>query len=215
MTVDFTKIEYQPLWERFASEYKLNSEQIEKFKLYANLLVFWNEKFNLTAITSLEGIIQNHFIDSLSLSKFIDFSNINVMADVGSGAGFPGIPLKILYPKLGVILMEVTYKKRTFLGEVIKTLGLEDINICELDFRTFLRTTEGHIDLFVSRASLDIKELIRVFKPSSPYKNSKLIYFASKDWQAPEEIAMYIKEMKSYKIGHKKRNFVILENINK
>lgn len=210
MALDFNGIEYQPLWEKFASEYKLSPEQLEKFKLYANLLIFWNDKFNLTAITTLQGIIDNHFKDSLAVADIEDLSSIKIIADIGSGAGFPGIPLKILYPNLGVILMEVTHKKRTFLAEVVKALELKDVNICDLDFRTFIRITEAEVDLFLSRASLDVTELIRLFRPSSPYKNSKLIYFASKDWEVPEDCAKYIKEIKPYKIGYKKRNFVIL-----
>ena len=105
----------------------LSPEQFAQFDLYASLLTEWNEKFNLTAITDKEGIYLKHFYDSLLLKR--DFKENETICDVGSGAGFPGIPLKIAYPQLTVFLMEPTGKRCTFLNEVIKQLKLERIEV--------------------------------------------------------------------------------------
>lgn len=105
----------------------LNTEQLAQFDLYASLLVDWNEKFNLTAITDREDIFIKHFYDSLLLQA--PFTEADTLCDVGSGAGFPGIPLKIVYPQLKVSLMEPTGKRCTFLNEVINQLKLTDIEV--------------------------------------------------------------------------------------
>ncbi|MBE6115513.1 MAG: 16S rRNA (guanine(527)-N(7))-methyltransferase RsmG [Erysipelotrichaceae bacterium] len=105
----------------------LTTEQLAQFDLYASLLVEWNEKFNLTAITDREGIFVKHFYDSLLLQA--PFKDTDTLCDVGSGAGFPGIPLKIAYPQLKVSLMEPTGKRCVFLNEVISQLKLTDIEV--------------------------------------------------------------------------------------
>ncbi|MBR2545388.1 MAG: 16S rRNA (guanine(527)-N(7))-methyltransferase RsmG [Erysipelotrichaceae bacterium] len=105
----------------------LTTEQLAQFDLYASLLVEWNEKFNLTAITDREGIFVKHFYDSLLLQA--SFKDTDTLCDVGSGAGFPGIPLKIAYPQLKVSLMEPTGKRCVFLNEVISQLKLTDIEV--------------------------------------------------------------------------------------
>ena len=167
----------------FCTTYHLTEQQIEQFRLYTDFLLKNNEDFNLTAIKNPLDIIKRHFEDSLMLSKALDCSAIKGLADIGSGGGFPGIPLKILYPTLNLVLIEVSHKKAKFLQEIIELLGLSSSEVCSLDWRTFLRKTTLDIDTFIARASLEVSELIRVFKPSSPYKNSKLIYWASCYWK--------------------------------
>ena len=105
----------------------LTTEQLAQFDLYASLLVEWNEKFNLTAITDRDDIFVKHFYDSLLLQA--PFTDSDTLCDIGSGAGFPGIPLKIVYPQLKVFLMEPTGKRCLFLNEVISQLKLTDIEV--------------------------------------------------------------------------------------
>lgn len=105
----------------------LTPVQEAQFDQYARLLIEWNQRFNLTAITGEEGIYVKHFLDSLLLKR--DFRDGDTLCDIGTGAGFPGIPLKIVYPQLHVYLMEPTGKKCTFLAEVIRQLDLKDIDI--------------------------------------------------------------------------------------
>lgn len=101
---------------------------LNKFEKYQSLLKEWNEKFNLTAILDDQGILEKHFIDSIYPVKFIDFANKS-LCDIGSGAGFPGIPLAILNPSLKVTLVESNGKKITFLNEVVKSLSLDNVKV--------------------------------------------------------------------------------------
>jgi len=104
---------------------KINNEQIKKFYKYMELLIGWNKKVNLTAITDPEEIIVKHFIDSLTIQEHIS-SEDNVI-DIGTGAGFPGIPLKILKPASQITLLDSLNKRIKFLEEVINKLELKDI----------------------------------------------------------------------------------------
>jgi len=106
----------------------ISGEQVLKIQQYMNVLLAWNEKLNLTAIRDPRDILHRHFCESM-------FAGVGVpvekgrLADVGSGAGFPGLPLKILRPELHVFLIESNVKKATFLAEVIRELGLEDTRV--------------------------------------------------------------------------------------
>lgn len=194
-----------------AKEYNLTKTQTDMLGQYLKLLIEWNNKFNLTAITDPKGIIQYHFNDSLALSKCIDFTTIQSTADIGTGAGFPGIPLKILYPHLHTTLIEVNNKKRSFLEHIVKQFGLDNVTVYPHDWRTFLRSTQYPIDYFFARASLQPEELVRIFKPTSAYKNATLVYWASQQW-VPEKIeAPFIKKEISYTIDNKHRKFVFFK----
>ena len=104
---------------------EFNDNQLNQFYNYMNLLLEWNEKINLTAITEPEDIILKHFIDSLTISKYIKTNG--KLADVGTGAGFPGIPLKIYRPDIEVVLVDSLNKRINFLNEVISCLELKNI----------------------------------------------------------------------------------------
>lgn len=105
---------------------KIGIEKINKFESYMNLLLEWNKKINLTAITEKEGIVTKHFADSLTCLKYINKGD--KIIDIGTGAGFPGIPIKIINEKLNkVILLDSLNKRINFLNEVIKELNLEEI----------------------------------------------------------------------------------------
>lgn len=102
-----------------------DDKQLNQFYKYMNLLLEWNEKINLTAITEPEEVILKHFIDSLTISKYINVDS--TLADVGTGAGFPGIPLKIYRPDLKITLVDSLNKRINFLNEVIAELDLKGI----------------------------------------------------------------------------------------
>lgn len=110
--------------------YKLSDKQENQFEKYMKLLVEWNEKVNLTAITEHDDIILKHFVDSLTIEKYIN--NGSSVIDVGTGAGFPGIPLKIYNESLDVTLLDSLNKRINFLNEVIKELDLEKIKTIHL-----------------------------------------------------------------------------------
>jgi len=223
------------LWTNLAHKYSLSSTQIEQFKRYLELLVEWNDKFNLTAITDPEGIIEYHFDDSLALAQHLNFTTITTTADIGTGAGFPGLPLKILFPHLRMILIEVNHKKRIFLEHVANELGLTDIILYPLDWRTFLRTipqasdnillrgphlqcneewglNDHAIDFFFARASLQPEELVRVFKPSCAYKDAMLVYWASTQWTPGKIEAPFVEKEIVYKLETVQRKFVFFRD---
>jgi 16S rRNA (guanine527-N7)-methyltransferase len=187
--------------QNLINKYALTDELIVKFERYVELLIEWNKKFNLTAITDPDAIITHHFDDSLAIAQHIDFNKAHCTADIGTGAGFPGIPLKILFPHLTTVLIEVNNKKRTFLAHIIKELALENVIIYPLDWRTFLRATNYPIDYFFARASLQPEELIRIFKPTSPYKEATLIYWASQHWVSNKAEAPFIKKEITYTLN--------------
>jgi len=195
-------------WDTLQNNYYLSEKQLKLFQTYLKLLLEWNNKFNLTAITNPIDIIHYHFEDSLALSRFIDISKLTMIADVGSGAGFPGLPLKILFPHLNVVLIEVNNKKRSFLSHVCGLLELQSITLYEYDWRTFLRMTQYPIDLFCSRASLQPDELIRIFKPSCPYQESIVVYWASEQWVPKKQESPFIEKEISYTLDGRGRKFI-------
>lgn len=105
----------------------ISEQQAEQFFRYYELLVEWNEKMNLTAITAFEDVVVKHFLDSVYGGQVYDFNAKDTVLDLGTGAGFPGIPLKILYPETTFVLMDSLQKRINFLNEVITQLGLEKI----------------------------------------------------------------------------------------
>lgn len=105
----------------------LSTQQIEQFITYKKLLLEWNEKMNLTAITDDQEIITKHFLDCLSLAKSINMDAAYQLIDIGTGAGFPGMVVKIAFPHIGVTLVDALKKRLTFLDEVIRQLELKNI----------------------------------------------------------------------------------------
>lgn len=117
---------YQLLQEKGIA---LSPEQLGQFERYYELLIEWNQKMNLTGITDKNQVYEKHFYDSLTPSFYFGFSSIHSMIDVGSGAGFPGIPLKIAFPSIHLTILDSLKKRLNFLQEVINELRLEHISL--------------------------------------------------------------------------------------
>lgn len=107
---------------------ELSETQIAQFKKYFELLVEWNEKMNLTAITDFEGVYLKHFYDSISASFYFDFTKVTTVCDVGAGAGFPSLPIKICFPHLHITIVDSLNKRITFLNHLSEELGLENVS---------------------------------------------------------------------------------------
>ncbi len=153
----------------------LSARQLEQFEQYFQLLVEWNQKMNLTAIEDLEGVQTKHFLDCLvgtpliaeELGEPLPPQRPLRAIDVGSGAGFPGVPLKIVWPSLKLTLLDGTGKKVSFLKEVVKTLGLNDVEVLQgraeevgqqPDFR-------HQFDLVMARAVARLNTLVEYLIP--------------------------------------------------
>ncbi len=202
----------QQVWNDFQDHEELSLNQLEQFKRYYHALIEWNEKFNLTAITDLKDVIEYHFKDSLQLGHSYDMAKVKKIIDIGSGAGFPAIPLKIKYPHLALTLLEVNQKKITFLEHVAAELALTDVTYDISDWRTFLRTYKEPVDLFVSRAALSPEELVRIFNNrQSIYYTSTMIYWASEKWSAQGKEDQYIDHIVSYRVGDRNRKLVFFK----
>lgn len=116
--------------ELMKSGITLSDRQKEQFDLYFQLLVEWNKKLNLTAITERDAVYLKHFFDSITLSNIVDLNDKKVsLCDVGSGAGFPSIPLKIVFPNLSISIVDSLNKRLNFLATVVKELKLEDVHL--------------------------------------------------------------------------------------
>ena len=144
---------------------KLEEKQIEQFYNYMNILICWNEKMNLTAITEEKEIIIKHFVDSITIYKYI--KDDKSLIDVGTGAGFPGIPIKILKPDMKIVLLDSLNKRVRFLEEVINKLELKNIIAIHgraEDFGKDINYREK-FDVATSRAVANLPTLLEYLAP--------------------------------------------------
>lgn len=142
---------------------ELKDNQIEKFYNYMNLLLEWNEKINLTAITEPKEVILKHFVDSATIIKYIE--NDMQIVDVGTGAGFPGIPLNIINNKANYLLVDSLNKRVNFLNEVINNLELKNINTVHSRIEDFGKSNKECFDIATSRAVASLNVLLEYLLP--------------------------------------------------
>ena len=154
--------------EQFINDLKewnieISDEQLNLFERFTALLLEWNEKINLTAITDLSDIYKKHYLDSLSLIKCIDDLGDKeyTLLDLGTGAGFPGIPLKIMYPNLHITLVDSLRKRVDYLNLVIDELGLENITAIHARAEVLAHDEKyrEQYDIVVSRAVANLSVL--------------------------------------------------------
>ena len=142
-----------------------DAKMLEKLDKYYNLLVSWNEKFNLTAITDKNQVYLKHFYDSLTVIKIIDLNNIDSLCDIGTGAGFPGIVLKIFFPHIKLTLVDSLNKRIIFLNEVIKELDLKNVEAIHVRAEEYAKEVRERFDVVIARAVSSFNVLLEFSIP--------------------------------------------------
>lgn len=161
----------------------LSAKQEEQFETYARMLVEWNQKMNLTAITDIDEIYEKHFLDSI-LPSF-DVKLEGTFCDVGAGAGFPSIPLKIVYPQLQVTIVETLGKRITFLDALCHELGLEDVQCVHARAEDYAKDHRESFDIVSARAVANLPMLAELCIPLVKVNG---IFLALKGANAVEEL---------------------------
>lgn len=147
--------------EEFVEECKkininITNKQLIKLEKFYHLMIEWNKKINLTRITEEKEVYLKHFYDSLTLNKVIDLKNIKTLCDIGTGAGFPGIVLKIIFPNIKITLIDSLQKRVNYLNEIIKELELENIEAIHTRGEDY----QGKFEVVTSRAVANIEKLV-------------------------------------------------------
>ena len=147
----------------------LDRVQLDQFRLYYGELIQWNNHVNLTAVTDYEQVQTRHFLDSLTVDAVLPdtLRRSGRLLDVGSGAGLPGLPLRIAHPGLNVTLLDATAKKTAFLKHITRVLGLKDVEICtgRAESLAHDQTLRGMYDVVVSRAVARLSVLSELILP--------------------------------------------------
>lgn len=144
---------------------EISEEQLNQLNKYYELLVSWNEKMNLTGIIEKDAVFLKHFYDSLTIVKVTNLNNVNSLCDVGTGAGFPGLVLKIIFPSLKVTLIDSLNKRINFLNKVIETLNLKDIETIHARAEEYGINNREKYDLVTARAVASLNILMEYTIP--------------------------------------------------
>ncbi len=162
----------------------LTDEKLNQLALFYQLLLSWNEKMNLTRITNQEEVYLKHFYDSLTLYKEIRLETVDTLCDVGSGAGFPGIVLKIAFPNLDITLIDSLQKRVNYLNEIIKELKLSNIRAIHTRCEDYARVNREKYEVVTARAVANLKVLSELCLPLVKENG----YFIAMKGKATEEL---------------------------
>ena len=177
----------------------LNELQLQQFQDFYELLIEKNKVMNLTSITEEDEVIDKHFIDSLTCNRVIDMNQVKSVIDIGTGAGFPGIPLKIVYPDIDFVLLDSLNKRVRFLNEAIELLHLKKIQAVHGRAEDLARKPEfrGKFDLCVSRAVANLNTLSEYCIPFVRVNGFFISYKAQKGLEEIHESDHCMKELGS------------------
>lgn len=201
----------------------LTDNQLEQFRIYYDMLVEKNKVMNLTGITEWNEVLEKHFLDSISLIRAINLNQELTVMDMGTGAGFPGIPLKIAFPNLKVTLADSLNKRVKFLQEVIDAIELDGIEAIHGRAEDLARDKNyrQQYDLSVSRAVANLSTLSEYCLPFVKI-GGQFISYKSGDCEAEVEsskkavfvLGGKIKDVVKFELGESGRSFIIIDKVN-
>lgn len=203
--------------------YELTETQIEQLDLYANFLLEYNSHTNLTAIKELDQVYLKHFFDSITIIKAYDFNNVDNLIDIGTGAGFPGMIIKILYPQIEVTLLDSNNKKINFLKELSNKLELDKINFCHERAEEYCNKHRENFDVVTARAVSNMTLLTEICMPFVkengyfiPLKGSNTEEIAESEF-AIKTLGGKIEEVINFKLPYEEsgRNIVKIKKVSK
>lgn len=198
----------------------LSDSQIQQFLNYYELLIETNKVMNLTAITEFEQVVEKHFVDSLSIVRVLSTEKPLRILDLGTGAGFPGIPIKIAYPELSVTLVDSLQKRVTFLEYVIRELGLRKISAIHARAEELARDHgyREQYDVCVSRAVANLSTLseyclpfVRIGGVFVAYKSGKVEEECKQAERAMDILGGKLGKMDHFQIGENDRTLLVIE----
>lgn len=202
----------------------LNDRQLEQFMKYYELLVETNKVMNLTTITDFDEVIKKHFLDSLSISKVYDLKHEIKVLDLGTGAGFPGIPLKIAFPEIDMLLVDSLNKRIKFLDHVILELGLKKIEALHARAEEIAKNKQyrEQFNLCVSRAVANLSSLSEYCIPFVKeggmfisYKSGEIDEEADQAKKAVSLLGGEMEQIYKFQLNEQKRSFVMIRKIKK
>ena len=202
----------------------LTEKQIEQFLKYYEILVETNKVMNLTAITEFDEVIEKHFLDSLSLVRVFDLNRNVKILDLGTGAGFPGFPLKITFPEIDIVLADSLNKRVKFLNEVVETLQLKQVETVHGRAEELAKNKKyrEQFDLCVSRAVANLSSLSEYCIPFVKeggrfisYKSGEIEEEVDQAKRAIHVLGGKLDQVYKFDLHEQKRSFVIIEKVKK
>lgn len=202
----------------------LTEKQIEQFLKYYEILVETNKVMNLTAITEFDEVIEKHFLDSLSLVRVFDLNRNVKILDLGTGAGFPGIPLKITFPEIDIVLADSLNKRVKFLNEVVETLQLKQVEMVHGRAEELAKNKKyrEQFDLCTSRAVANLSSLSEYCIPFVKeggrfisYKSGEIEEEVDQAKRAIHVLGGKLDQVYKFDLHEQKRSFVIIEKVKK
>ena len=201
---------------------EVTEDKLDKLDKFYKLLLEWNEKINLTTIVSCEEVYLKHFYDSLTLIKAVNLNDNLALCDVGSGAGFPGIVLKIFFPNLSITLIDSLNKRVIYLNDVIKKLNLNNIKAIHSRMEDYARINEEKFDIITARAVANIRILTEISVRALKLEGNLVFMKANCDEELEnienllEKLSLDLVDVKKFKlpIENSNRSLVIFKKNN-